>query len=70
MNHCRDCKHFNLKSPLSISPWSVKDQKGWCRCESLEGDGSPLAELQGDGMYEGVSLYVSPDFGCVQFEER
>lgn len=70
MERCSDCKHF--QRPDS-GPF-----RGWGSCGRLhddydtnhEADAPPDGRLAIPWDYEGYSagLYVSPNFGCTQFE--
>lgn len=71
---CRNCKHFDPGATLANG-----QREGWGSCERSEtdevspvrnADSLALAYATGwskDGHWDGF-LYVSPDFGCVQFE--
>ena len=67
--HCRDCKHFYS------GPVQSTNAAAWSACDRAEGvsgeakDDTSLAYAWDREQYE-ASLFVSPDFGCIQFESR
>jgi hypothetical protein len=69
MSHCRDCKHFDAKPE-----WELPAGWGFCRLAATHGSDEPdfpkSLALAHDAEGYRAELGVSPDFGCVQFEER
>ena len=77
MGNCRDCKHFRSEDRAWPDGYPFR---GWGGCRRLtdhyitdtESDGPDDGRLAIPYDYEGYSagIYVSPAFGCVQFEGR
>jgi len=66
MNHCKDCKYFE-PNPHCPEDWGV-----CARARSDHGkaqDGRSLAVAKDFESFQ-ADLQVSPDFGCVQFEQK
>ena len=66
---CHDCRHF---SPGASEP----NSEGWGSCDKMSGDaftgpkpGVKAFAHDGNVGYE-VAVLVSPEFGCMMFEEK
>lgn len=70
MSHCRDCKYFGN---TVFGDWTPPNE-GWafCRLASSQDDPSfpQSAAFAVDAESFHAELAVSPDFGCVQFENK
>jgi hypothetical protein len=80
VSHCKDCKHFvpndgRESNPIGsfIAAQDPPADWGWCdRADSRGGDvndKTSLAVARDFELYE-AHLSVSPDFGCIQFEQK
>ncbi len=65
MNNCATCSHF---APGNVPP---RLGDGWGDCNLIT-DAEEPGQLAVTWDYEGYAsgLYVSPEFGCVQWKER
>lgn len=71
MGNCRDCKHFLAK--IDDISWSPPPPRGFCGMAGSYGEGPEVPHTLAyatDWEDYHAELVVSPDFGCVQWEQK